>query len=67
MRRSPLAVEEWNAQLSLMTGMAAAATMLDGGVGILRTMPAPFPDTLEHFRMQVGALGCPWPADQPYG
>ncbi len=66
-RRSPLAVEEWNAQLSLMTGMAAAATMLDGGVGILRTMPAPFPDTLEHFRMQVGALGCPWPADQPYG
>lgn len=66
-RRSPLPVEEWNAQLSLMTGMAAAETMLDGGVGILRTMPAPFADTLEHFRMQVGALGCPWPADQPYG
>jgi exoribonuclease R len=66
-RRSPLPVEEWNAQLSLMTGMAAARIMLDGGVGILRTMPAPFPDTLEHFRMQVAALGCPWPQDQPYG
>ena len=66
-RRSPLPVEEWNAQLSLMTGMAAAQTMLDGGVGILRTMPAPFADTLEHFRVQVAALGCPWPADQPYG
>lgn len=66
-RRSPLAVEEWNAQLSLMTGMAAARIMLDGGVGILRTMPAPFADTLEHFRMQVAALGCPWPHDQPYG
>ena len=66
-RRSPLAVEGWNAQLSLMTGMAAARIMLDGGVGILRTMPAPFADTLEHFRMQVAALGCPWPLDQPYG
>ncbi len=66
-RRSPLPVEEWNAQLSLMTGMAAARIMLDGGVGILRTMPAPFADTLEHFRNQVAALGCPWPADQPYG
>lgn len=66
-RRSPLPVEEWNAQLSLMTGMAAAKAMLDGGVGILRTMPAPFDDTLEHFRTQVGALGCPWPREQPYG
>ncbi len=66
-RRSPLAVEEWNAQLSLMTGMAAARIMLDGGVGILRTMPAPFDDTLEHFRMQVAALGEPWPVGQPYG
>ncbi|CAN5289990.1 RNB domain-containing ribonuclease [soil metagenome] len=65
-RRSPLAVEEWNAQLSLMTGMAAATIMLDGGVGILRTMPAPFTDTLEHFRTQVAALGCPWPKEQPY-
>ena len=42
-RRSPLPVEEWNAQLSLMTGMAAATLMLDAGVGILRTMPEPDP------------------------
>jgi exoribonuclease R len=66
-RRSPLPVEEWNAQLSLMTGMAAAKVMLDGGIGILRTMPAPFDDTLEHFRAQVAAIGCPWPTGQPYG
>ncbi|CAN5332379.1 RNB domain-containing ribonuclease [soil metagenome] len=66
-RRSPLPVEEWNAQLSLMTGMAAATIMLDGGVGILRTMPAPFEDTLEHFRTQVAAIGCPWPAGVEYG
>ncbi|NKF32393.1 RNB domain-containing ribonuclease, partial [Pseudomonas sp. BGM005] len=28
-RRHPLPVEEWNAQLSLMTGMAAASLMID--------------------------------------
>ena len=37
----PLPVEDWNAQISLMTGMAAAGLMLQGKVGILRTMPAP--------------------------
>ncbi len=66
-RRSPLPVEEWNAQISLMTGMAAARIMLDGGVGILRTMPAPYRDTLDVFRRQVAALGCPWPQGVPYG
>lgn len=66
-RRAPLPVEEWSAQLSLMTGMAAARIMLDGGIGILRTMPAASEETLARFRRQVAALGCPWPADQPYG
>ena len=36
-----LPVEDWNAQISLMTGMAAANLMLEGKVGILRPMPAP--------------------------
>ncbi len=66
-RRAPHPVENWNAQLSLMTGMAAATIMLDGRIGILRTMPAPSTETLETFRRQVAALGCPWPAGQPYG
>jgi exoribonuclease R len=66
-RRSPLPVEEWNAQVSLMTGMQAAGIMLGGGVGILRTMPEPQPEVLEQFRRQVAALGCPWPEGQPYG
>jgi exoribonuclease R len=66
-RRSQLPVEGWNAQVSLMTGMAAAQIMIAGRIGILRTMPAPWPDTLEHFRMQVAALGCPWPQSQSYG
>lgn len=59
-RTSPLPVEEWNAQLSLMTGMAAASLMLDAGVGILRTMPRPDDDAFETFRHQTEALGRPW-------
>ncbi|MCK2031358.1 RNB domain-containing ribonuclease [Microbacterium sp. KSW4-4] len=59
-RRSPLPVEEWNAQLSLMTGMAAAALMIDAGVGILRTMPEPDEAAFAAFRHQTEALGRPW-------
>ncbi|WP_335339027.1 ribonuclease catalytic domain-containing protein [Microterricola viridarii] len=66
-RRRSLPVEEWNAQLSLLTGMAAARIMLDGGVGILRTMPAPGPEEFATFRLQTVALGLPWPAEQHYG
>lgn len=66
-RRTPLPVEAWNAQLSLMTGMAAAAMMLDTGVGILRTMPPPDDDAVAVFRAKTAALGLAWPLDQPYG
>ncbi len=65
--RPPLASEDWNAQLSLMTGMAAAEIMLEGGVGILRTMPAPDETSLARFRHQARALGRSWPRDVPYG
>ncbi len=61
-RRSPLPVEEWNAQLSLMTGMAAASLMLETGVGILRTMPEPDDAAFSAFRHQTAALGRPWTA-----
>ncbi len=66
-RRLPLPVEGWNAQLSLLTGIAAAAMMLDAGVGILRTMPPPDGQAVAAFRAKTAALGLPWPADQPYG
>lgn len=66
-RREPLPVEDWNAQLSLMTGMAAARIMIDGGVGILRTMPAPGDEEFASFRRQTVALGLPWPEAQSYG
>lgn len=59
-RRSPLPVEEWNAQLSIMTGMAAAELMLDAGVGVLRTMPEPDEQAFAAFRRQTQALGRPW-------
>ena len=65
--RPNLPCEEWNAQISLMTGMAAASLMLDGGVGILRTMPAAAPEALAAFRHQAEALGADWPAGQTYG
>jgi len=65
--RPPLEAEDWNAQISLMTGMAAASLMLDAGVGILRTMPAPQKDGVRRFRRQARALGIAWPDGQRYG
>ncbi|MGB3909305.1 MAG: RNB domain-containing ribonuclease [Pseudolysinimonas sp.] len=66
-RRVVLPVATWNAQLSLLTGRAAARTMLDAGVGILRTMPPAEPQAIEHFRLQTVALGTPWGAEERYG
>jgi len=66
-RDAPLAIEDWNAQVSLLTGMAAADIMLEGRVGILRTMPAAEADDVAAFRAQTVALGIPWPADVSYG
>ena len=65
--RPPVPVEDWNAQISLMTGMAAADLMLEAKVGILRTMPAPWPERVKQFRRQASALGVPWSADVTYG
>lgn len=66
-RRVPLPVEDWNAQLSLLTGMAAAQLMLDARIGILRTMPAPSEEAFAGFRTQTEALGLPWPEGVGYG
>ncbi|MEE2568235.1 RNB domain-containing ribonuclease [Pseudarthrobacter sp. J64] len=62
-----LPVEDWNAQISLMTGMAAASLMVAGKVGILRTMPAPDERSLRHFKRQTTALGKPWDDALSYG
>ncbi len=64
--RSLLPVESWNAELSLATGMAAASLMLDGGTGILRTLP-PAPESgIAKLRRVAGALGIRWPREQGY-
>jgi exoribonuclease R len=64
--RVPLPVEDWNAQVSLLTGMAAAALMLRAGTGILRTQAPPSERALERLRRQAAALGAPWPAGVSY-
>ncbi len=64
--RSPLPVEGWNAQISLLTGMAAARIMLDGQVGILRTLPPAEEASLHRLRRVAKALRIPWPDDLAY-
>ncbi|MDP9816735.1 exoribonuclease R [Spirilliplanes yamanashiensis] len=59
--RAPLAVEEHNAEISLLTGRAAAELMLTGGVGLLRTMPPPQPEAVAKLRRVAAALGVDWP------
>jgi exoribonuclease R len=65
--RKPVACEDWNAQLSLLTGMAAARIMLDGGVGILRTMPDADRRDVERLRLVARGLGIDWHDDESYG
>ncbi len=65
--RPVLEADDWNAQISLLTGIVAAETMLAGGVGILRTMPPPHDRDVSRFRRQVGALGVDWPTGTAYG
>jgi exoribonuclease R len=59
--RSPLPVENWNAQISLLTGISAAALMLEGGVGVLRTLPPPDPRDVARLRRVAKALRVGWP------
>ncbi len=55
-----LPVENWNAQISLLTGIAASRIMLDGGDGLLRTLPEPDPRTVGRLRRTAHALGIDW-------
>ncbi|MDQ7991409.1 MAG: RNB domain-containing ribonuclease [Propionicimonas sp.] len=64
--RSLLPVESWNAELSLATGMAAASLMLDGGTGILRTLPPAQQSGIAKLRRTANALGIAWPREVGY-
>ena len=65
--RGALQVEDWNAQVSLLTGMAAAQLMLDGGVGVLRTMPPADPHDVARLRRVARGLHIDWPLTDDYG
>jgi exoribonuclease R len=64
--RAPEPVEGWNAQISLLTGMAAAHIMLYGQVGILRTMPPADAYSLSRLRQIAKALRIVWPPEMDY-
>lgn len=64
--REQLPDEDWNAQISLMTGFSAAKMMLDAGVGILRTLPPAEPRTIKALRRVAHSLNLPWPRKVAY-
>lgn len=64
--RAPLPAEAWNAQISLLTGMAAAHLMADTGTGILRTLPIAPDGAVARLRRSARALRVDWPHHVPY-
>jgi exoribonuclease R len=64
--RRMLPVEEWNAQISLLTGMAAASLMVYARVGLLRTLPPPENKDVQRLHRTAKALGIEWPAELLY-
>jgi len=61
-----LPVEGWNAQISLLTGMAAGTLMVEAGHGLLRTLPTLDEQTVEQVRRAARALDIDWPKDVSY-
>ncbi|MFH8592395.1 RNB domain-containing ribonuclease [Streptomyces rimosus] len=64
--RAPRPADGWNAQLSLLTGMAAADLMLASGTGVLRTLPTAPDGAVARLRRTARALGIDWPAHTSY-
>ncbi|WP_210651710.1 RNB domain-containing ribonuclease [Nocardioides sp. SYSU D00065] len=64
--RELLPVEEWNAQVSLLTGMGAASLMVYARTGILRILPQADPRDVQRLHRTARALGIDWPAEQLY-
>lgn len=64
--RARLPLEDWNEQISLLTGMAAAHLMVQAKVGILRTLPPPDPHAIQRLRVTARALAIDWPASLDY-
>ncbi len=58
---APLAIEQWNEQISLLTGMVAADLMLAAGSGLLRTLPPPPDFVVRSLGRAARGLGVEWP------
>ena len=58
---APVVSEDWNAQVSLLAGIEAARIMVEGGAGLVRTLPPADERTLSRLRRSAAALGVPWP------
>ena len=58
--RALLPVEGWNAQISLLTGQAAAELMVAAGFGILRTLPEADAKAIDRLRRTARALDVEW-------
>lgn len=63
---APLPADGWNAQISLLTGMAAAELMLAYGTGVLRTLPAAPDGAVGRLRRTARALRIDWPHHVSY-
>ncbi|MFI5612318.1 RNB domain-containing ribonuclease [Amycolatopsis sp. NPDC051903] len=61
-RRPRTVVDAWNAEISLLTGMAAAQIMLEARVGVLRTLPPPDADAVEWLRRSASVVHVAWSA-----
>ncbi|MFF2328380.1 MULTISPECIES: RNB domain-containing ribonuclease [unclassified Streptomyces] len=64
--RAPWPADGWNAQISLLTGMAAAHLMAETGTGILRTLPVAPDGAVARLRRSAEALHIDWPHHVPY-
>jgi exoribonuclease R len=49
--------DDWNTEISLLTGMVAGRMMVDAKIGILRTLPPPSPDDVVGFLKRAASLG----------
>lgn len=65
--RANLDCEEWNAQVSLLTGIAAAGIMRRKRVGVFRTLPEADPRDVKRLRRAARGLGIEWGPQERYG
>ncbi|QGV80890.1 RNB domain-containing ribonuclease [Streptomyces ficellus] len=64
--RAPRPADSWNAQISLLTGMAAADLMTASGTGVLRTLPTAPDGAVARLRRSAKALRIDWPHHVSY-